>query len=344
VKSYTEKYDLVNDSELLSSIRRMQDRLRSDLSEGAVLSALVDEIARLARWDALNVTMFAEDRRNWVVQRVVNRSERPCVPEGTAVDLHGSIVGEVILSNRVEVVPDLAAEDRPRFAPAEQLPREGTFVSIPVSSFSRCYGAVSLESGSTSAFSGSDVEMLYRLVENASAVLEVVYMNTMVREYASLDHLTGLTTRKFYLRQVEEEVLRAEDFGSELACITLSVDVLEDHVQRYGHGTAELVLHDIAGIVRAHARPYDVAGHEGTGRIGILLVNRTASDAYLWMEKVRKAVAGHVLSRDGRTFSVTVSAGICGLTQGMSAAELLDGSAQVLSRAVESGGNVVRVY
>jgi diguanylate cyclase (GGDEF)-like protein len=143
---------------------------------------------------------------------------------------------------------------------------------------------------------------------------------------------------------VEQEVLRAEDFSTELACITLEVDSLDEHVQRFGRDAADLILHDIAGIVRAHARPYDIAGREGPGRIGILLVHRTASDAYLWMEKVRKAVAGHVLSLDGRTFSVTASAGICGLAQGMTAAELLQGSLQVLTRAVESGGNVVRVY
>ena len=40
IKSYTDKYDLLLDSELLSSIRRMQDRIRSEPGEQTILTAL----------------------------------------------------------------------------------------------------------------------------------------------------------------------------------------------------------------------------------------------------------------------------------------------------------------
>jgi len=39
-----------------------------------------------------------------------------------------------------------------------------------------------------------------------------------------------------------------------------------------------------------------------------------------------------------------VSAGVCGLSDGMETGELVAGTAQVLGKAMEHGGNLVRVY
>ena len=73
-------------------------------------------------------------------------------------------------------------------------------------------------------------------------------------------------------------------------------------------------------------------------------MNTTASDGYLWAEKIRKQIASHIISLSGRSFSVTISAGVCGLTDGMHLDELLQGTSQVLHKAVEGGGNLVRVF
>ena len=74
------------------------------------------------------------------------------------------------------------------------------------------------------------------------------------------------------------------------------------------------------------------------------LVNTTASDAYLWAEKIRKMVASHTITLAGRTFSVTISVGVCGLSEGMGSGELMAGTARVLEKAIETGGNLVRVF
>ena len=77
---------------------------------------------------------------------------------------------------------------------------------------------------------------------------------------------------------------------------------------------------------------------------GVLLANMTASDAYLWAEKLRKQIASHVIDYGQKTFSVTVSLGVCGLSERMTARDLLTGATQVYNKAVESGGNAVRVF
>jgi diguanylate cyclase (GGDEF)-like protein len=344
IKSYTDKYDLLMDSELLGSIRRLQDRLKSDHSETAVMNVLVDEITRLVNPDVLTVTMYNDDVRGWTIQKVINPLGHPSVLPSQLVDVAQSVVGEVISSNRVEVIPDLAGEERVRYYQGETLPKEGAFVCVPISSFNRCYGAIGVENRKGSTLSGQEVEMLYRLVENAASVLEVGFMNEIVKEYLAVDHLTGLMTKKFFLRRAEEEVQRAEDTDGELAFITMTVDGLDEHIRRYGREVLDVISREVASLIRVQLRPYDTLGTSEHQTVGILLANMTASNAYLWAEKARKSIASHVISYGSKNFSVTVSVGVCGLSEGMHSRELIANAGQVHSKVATAGGNGVRVY
>jgi diguanylate cyclase (GGDEF)-like protein len=344
IQSYNDKYDLILDSSQLASLRRIQDRVKSDLSEETILVALTDELRQLVKWDVLTVTMYVEQRSGWVVQRVVKNCEMEYIPADHVVDDRESIVGDAIVNNRVESVADLSIEKRHRFFHDEELPAAGSFLAVPLSSYRRCYGALTLESPTPKGFSGKDEEMVYRLVEAAASALEVLYVNDLTKEYLSTDPITGLTTRKRFLKTLDEEVRRAADFQTELACVLIAVDKFEEHVSRYGREGGDRMLGDIGQIIKASCRAYDCVGRLDKDWLGIILVNQTASEGYLWAEKVRKQVAGHILSMENRTFSVTVSTGVCGLTDDMEAKDLLAGATHVLTKAIENGGNLVRVY
>jgi diguanylate cyclase (GGDEF)-like protein len=344
IKSYTDKYDLLLDSELLSSMRRMQDRIMSNPGEQSILDALADEARRLASWDFLTVAMYADDRRGWSLQKVVNLPGLPYVAPDQLVDMHESIVGTVIATNKVASTSDLAADDRHRFHAAEKLERSGSFLCVPVSSMNRCYGALTLESRNPGQYTGSEVETVYRLVESAAASLEVLYMNALVKDHVAVDHLTGALTRKHFMKRMEEEVRRAEDEGAELAYVSVAIDAMEEHLRRYGREGCDAILNETVGVLRAHLRGYDLIGRVESDRLGIALIHTTASDGYLWAEKMRKLVSSHVMTVGARSLSITVSAGVCGLGEGMQVDDLLAGTTQVLGKAMEHGGNLVRVF
>ena len=344
IKSYTDKYDLLLDSELLTSIRRMQDRVKSDPGEQTILASLAEEANRLLNWDFMTVVMYADERHGWTLQKVVNKAGRPYVAPDQMIDIQGSVVGEVISTNSVKGVDDLSTAGVVRFHSAENIESSGSFLCVPISSFNRCYGAATLESCSKSNFSGHEVETIYRLVENAASALEVLYMNDLVKDHVVVDHLTGTLTKKHFLKTLEEEVKRAEDFGTELTCVSIGIDALQEHIGRYGRDGADTILNEVSKVLRSNIRHYDVLGRQDEDRLGVLLINTAASDAYLWAEKLRKMISSHVITVGTKTLSVTVSAGVCGLTEGMQTGELVAGTAQVLGKAMEHGGNLVRVY
>jgi diguanylate cyclase (GGDEF)-like protein len=345
IKSYTQKYDLLLDSELLTSIRRMQDRVKSEPGESAVLSSLADEANRLVNWDFLTVTMYADDKGGWVVQKIVNRTGAHYVAAEQSVDFTQSIVGRAIRTNTLEVIDDVELlGETPRFAPGEQLDARGSLLCVPISSVNRCYGALTLESRNKANFSGSEVETIYRLVENSAASLEVLYMNDLVKDYVVIDHMSGLYTRKHFVKRLEDEVLRAEEFGEDLALVTIAIDSIGEHLERHGNEGIDTIVNQVSRIIRANIRPYDIVGRQERDKMGALLVNTAASDAYLWAEKVRKQIASQIMTVNGRSFSITVSAGVCGLGEGMQKDELIAGTTKVLDKAIENGGNLVRVF
>jgi diguanylate cyclase (GGDEF)-like protein len=344
VKSYTDKYDLLLDAELLASIRRMQDRIKSDPTEETILAALADEAYRLASWEYLTVTMYSEEKQGWTLAKVVNRPGLPYAAPDQRVDLHETIVGDSIARNEVVSLEDMSKELRCYFHLTEHCPRTGSFLCVPISSVNRCYGALTLHHSGVRHFGGSEEQTVYRLVENAAAALEVVYMNALVRERVAVDGLTGVWTRRHFLTMLEQEILRADEHGAELAAVTVAVDGLAGQEARYGRDGRDVIIREIATLARSQCRPYDLVGRIEDDRLAVVLVGTAASDAYLWAEKLRKQIASHVMNVGTRSFSVTASVGVCGLSDGMTTGDLLSGTRHVLDKAIEHGGNLVRVY
>lgn len=344
IKSYTNRYDLLLDSELLTSLRRMQDRVKSGRSERAVLDALADEAVKLVNWDVLTVTMYSEESGGWSIQKVVNRTNAEYPSAETLIEFGESIVGRSIGTNTVVHVPDMEADRSVRFSASETILTKGSFLCIPISSLNRCYGALTLESAGKFQFSPGETEILYRLVESAALLLEVLYMNAVAKESGTIDQATGALNKKQFTRKLEEEVQRAEEFGGELALVSLAVDNMQQYTDRYGTDGFDTILQHVVKLIKANVQAYDAVGRIDTNSLNVLLVNTTADNAFLWAEKIRKHVASKVVAVGGAGCSVTVSVGVCGLNEGMNTDQLIAGTSQVLHKAIESGGNLVRIY
>jgi diguanylate cyclase (GGDEF)-like protein len=344
IKSYTDKYDLLLDSELLRSIRRLQERVRNNFSLNSIVQTLAEETSKLINWDYLSVVLYDEAKHAWVAKKVTNRSNHAYIIPEQTIEFPASIVGHTIKSNIHTTVDNLETIDSPRYFAGEKLEKKGSLVSVPISSLNKCYGAVTIESREKYNFSRQDTEMLYRLAENVASALEILYLQEVINEYVIIDDATGMYSRKFFLQKMEDELQRAEDTGSELSMMFVTIDKAQELENRYGKPGFERVIATLAQAIRASVRSYDVVGRYEYNQFGILLANTASNEAYIWAEKIRKNVAGHVINLDGKSFSVTISVGVCGVLDGMRKDELLGNTLAVIHRASEAGGNTVRIF
>ncbi len=344
IKTSTDKYDLLLDAELLNAIRRLQERIRNDFTTQTISQALSEEAGKLLNWNFLSVVLYDEVKRAWTIKKVANRVQEGYVTAEQIVDFSESLVGNVIKNNMHQLVEDLEAERLPRYYRGEKLGAHGAFVSVPVSSLNKCYGALSIESRDKFNFSRKDIEILYRLAENAASALEILCMNEIIKEYVVMDDITGVYSKRFFMKRLTGELLRADDYGNELSLLLVTIDHSNRIAERYGQEGFESVLVTVAKLLRSTVRPYDIIGRYDYNRFGVVLVNTAANDAYIWAEKIRKTIASHIVNVAGKSFSVTVSAGVCGALETMKADEMLGHATAVLQKGMETGGNTVRVY
>ncbi len=344
IRNYTAKYDLLLDSEVLSSVRRMQERWKSDLSVRSIVDAVSEEAQKLLNFDFLTITLYDDVQHHWIVRKVVNRTPENYIITNQVIDFSRSIVGDVIRQGAPSQIDDLERKTLPRFIEGERIKDEGSFLSVPVNSSNKCYGAIGIESRVRHNFSQKELDTLTRLAENTAAALEIVYLNDIVKEYVVVDEATRSLTKKQFLAILDQEISRANDSGSELCLMTIAVDGMNDFITRYGKDGFDFVLFNVAKVLRHSVRIYDSVGRLDFNRFGIIVVNTIPNEAYLWAEKIRKAIAGTVLTVEDKKISVTISSGICGLNHEMDRDSLINNTVHVLQKCIESGGNIVRVY
>jgi diguanylate cyclase (GGDEF)-like protein len=344
IKSYTDKYDLLLDSEVLRSMTRIREQLKLDFSLFNIVRTLSEECSRLVSWDYITVVLYDENRKTWAIQYVMNRMNDPYVALTQEVDPQQSLVGMVLQTSTPRIIEQFDPSGLPRFYKAERVDSQGALLLLPMNSVRRCYGVLVVESKDRKTYSESDAKFLQRLVEVSSWALELLSLSDVVNNYIAMDETTGVAARKYFLTRMSEEVHRANDFSSHLALVMISIDAMNDLLTRYGKDGFDFALQNVGRIIKSFIRPYDVVGRYDFNQFAVLLMHTTANEAYLWAEKLRKNIASNIMNVDQKSFSVTVSVGVCGTTGEVNDVELLGNATQVLRKAVEAGGNMVRVY
>ncbi|HTR82620.1 MAG TPA: diguanylate cyclase [Bacteroidota bacterium] len=347
LKSSTEKYDLLSESDILKT----ENRFRLKAFEGAEVSdignALAEEASSLVPWDAMTLTLFDEGQKQWVVANVRTRHNHRYVVAKQVLDFHASIVGKTIKNNAVQDIADLSKTNEPRFLLNEAslgIARVGSFAAIPVSSANKCYGALTLECREKNAYGAKEIASVSNLASVAGIALELHEANEIIKEFVVVDESTGAVSKKYLLQRLAEELQRADDDGVDVSFLLFSLSSLADITGRYGKAGADAAVARVASILRSSVRSYDTIGRYDQSMFGVILVKTPSKDAYLWAEKLRSAIASSVVTFEQKTFSVSATVGICGATEGMTAEECVGNAGQVLEKAKEAGGNIVRVF
>jgi len=347
LKSSTEKYDLVSESGVLKTEMRFRAKAFGESEIPAIGNALAEEVSTLVPWDALTLILFDGSQKQWVIANVRTRHNHRYVVAKQLLDFHSSIAGKAIKNNAVQDIEDLSKTSEPRFLLNEAslgMARVGSFVAIPIASANKCYGALTLECREKNAYGSKEISSVSQLASVAGIAFELHEANEIIKEFVIVDESTGTVSRKYFIQRLTEELQRADDDGSDVSLLLFAVSSLGDITARYGKAGSDAAVARVASILRSSIRSYDVIGRFDQSVFGVVLVKTTSNDAYLWAEKLRSAIASSVVSFEQKTFSVTVTVGICGAVEGMESNACIVNATQVLEKAKEAGGNIVRVF
>ncbi len=176
--------------------------------------------------------------------------------------------------------------------------------------------------------SGSNVENQYH---------EEIY------RLATLDGLTQLFNKAYFLEKLEDEFSRSKRYGRDLALLMFDFDHFKAINDTYGHQAGDEVLKKTAFIILKNMRKEDICGRYGGEEFGLLLPETPKVHAVQLAEKIRKLVKRIPYASGGDTFSVTISLGVAYLNPSIDTSEdFIAAADKALYQAKKDGRDCVR--
>lgn len=166
-----------------------------------------------------------------------------------------------------------------------------------------------------------------------------------LKKMAETDALTGICNRHHFTIRAERALAECARNGEQAALIMYDLDHFKNINDRFGHGTGDWALKEVAEASKGFCRRIDVLGRLGGEEFAILMYGcdlraaaRVAEDCRLRLAQLDTRETGHVFAITG-SFGVTSS-----VQSGYSLAKLLSHADRQLYRAKHLGRNRVCVH
>ncbi|OAI09907.1 hypothetical protein A1359_18190 [Methylomonas lenta] len=158
---------------------------------------------------------------------------------------------------------------------------------------------------------------------------------------AHTDFLTGLNNRRYFMKKVKQELIRAVRYDSAFSLMMLDIDFFKKVNDTYGHHIGDIVLQKVARHCQKTVRSIDIIGRLGGEEFAVFLPESGYDRAYDVAERLRSGIEETLLECVGdNLLHVTVSIGLVSTGHtGNSIDELLDLADKALYEAKTSGRN-----
>jgi diguanylate cyclase (GGDEF)-like protein len=192
-------------------------------------------------------------------------------------------------------------------------------------------------------FTDRQRELFAYLTNQAAISIENVDLHETIQRQAVTDELTGLFNHRRFQEVMTAEVERTRRFGQELGLIMLDIDNFKRVNDTYGHLQGDLVLKEVARVLRESSREIDEPARYGGEEMAVALPQTGLQGAYEFAERVRQRIESlqlPLLEGEG-TLRVTASFGAASLPHSAKVDKdaLVAAADAALYRAKRSGKN-----
>ncbi|MFN2308459.1 MAG: putative bifunctional diguanylate cyclase/phosphodiesterase [Gammaproteobacteria bacterium] len=159
------------------------------------------------------------------------------------------------------------------------------------------------------------------------------------------DILTGLFNRQYFMEELELAVNDAHAGSGGSSLLYILLDNFKTVKESIGLGASDLVVSDIAQLLKDQVGDQGLAARFGDSSFTVLFKGQNADATQAFAEALRHAVEERIIDIEGRSVTITLSIGISLITDSSPDAQ------QILSRADlacevarSSGGNRVHLH
>lgn len=177
----------------------------------------------------------------------------------------------------------------------------------------------------------------YRLMHLID-ITDMAKRSCLLEEQAHLDNLTRVYNRHRFLEFVDE----IEDSEREYSLCIIDIDHFKAVNDEFGHDVGDIVLKEVAGVLKDNIRGNDILARWGGEEFILLLDGVGIEIGYVVAEKLNKKLKEKFIPEIGR--NITASIGISSNAMGLSMDEIRIQADKALYEAKRNGRNQVVKY
>ena len=182
---------------------------------------------------------------------------------------------------------------------------------------------------------------IVRIVGTIQDITDRKQLEERLRFLSVHDPLTGLYNRRALEYQMAGELSRQSRYGRGLSVFMLDLDHFKSINDSYGHESGDVVLKELASIIKNTVRKSDYVARYGGEEFVIVLPETTIEKAADLAERVRKKIAGQPITLpDEIELQVTASIGVAAVRESTDSWESVIGLAdKAMYEAKHAGRN-----
>jgi diguanylate cyclase len=160
----------------------------------------------------------------------------------------------------------------------------------------------------------------YTVVSAIAGVIEYITLNyvqssndlyRMYKMDSTKDFLTGLNNTREFDKLLNISCERAVSNSEKLSCFMIDIDHFKKINDTYGHAIGDIVLKELAELLKTKCRSFDIIGRVGGEEFCVLLPDCPQSHAVDIGWKLRNAVKAHKIDVGNNiNISITISIGV----------------------------------
>jgi diguanylate cyclase (GGDEF)-like protein/putative nucleotidyltransferase with HDIG domain len=174
----------------------------------------------------------------------------------------------------------------------------------------RFIGTLSVYHIDAGCFTDDHRRLLDRVCEQAAAVIHNSIVFEQTQEDSLTDPLTGLPNTRFMFMHLTRELARAERLKSEVSLLVMDLDRFKEINDNHGHHVGDRALREVAGVLRAAIRPYDICVRYAGDEFIVVLSGCGADEAERKRVELQQAIDEVVFeARAGKRLQLGISIG-----------------------------------